>query len=351
MNNAALNPYRRNAEILRGFFRKPVTLITGLILFLSYIARIVCNIFNSEYAFVTLDIFLCVAFLHLFKQARSKSENPIFGFSAGLIKISSVISYCVCIIATIAVILLSVLLYFIASDTSANIYLDLISVLIMFGLILLISIIPMIFYINLSRMAASFKKSAKSVYLYRKGALGTGIFGILYALITLFAFFLLPTLKELSDLLVYLIGNSFFNADAPSAVIIGIQFNFTDINFDGFTYFDYAAIALSCLSKISVSVFAFKYNGYIKKITEHLTPSQAKVNTEPSPEKTAKTEEDEQNPYNQSNSAQINPQNFVPQAVFRTPVGNTSESKKSCPNCGYESDGKMPFCANCGTKL
>lgn len=339
MKSTAPNPYRRNVELLRGFFRKPVTLITGLVFSLSYIVLTCCSAFFSDSIHISLDILFGIGFLLLFSDTV-KSSAPTFKLPSMLIKVSSIISYAFCIVAVVASIIISLLFYFIFIGYQSNpvTYSDLIPALITFSSFLLICIIPMIFYIHLSRLMTSIKKSANSVYLYRKGAFGVGIFGILTALITLFSSIVSPILQDILDSINFLL------TEPTSTVAFGIQLDFS-VLFDSLTYYDLASAALSCLSMVVVSVFGFKYNNYIKNITEGLTPSHQTKDNEPVSEVSQADNKD--NPYLQTGTTPINTQDFVPQAVFKT----TNENKKICPRCKMESDNSMCFCPHCGTKL
>ena len=48
-----INPYRRNAEVLRNFFRQPITLVISIALTISFLTQILLSV----YSFFTINLY------------------------------------------------------------------------------------------------------------------------------------------------------------------------------------------------------------------------------------------------------------------------------------------------------
>ena len=183
--------YNRNTEILKGFFRKPLTLVISILYFLSAIIpniymitkMVSSGVYDSAgfCAYSLLMILPAVAFLNLFIQGRKAA--PISRLHAPLMLIY---------MYTVLSVSLSILCFgkyitdvFIEENIITSIsFMFLLAVILGFALVILLQSISEIITFH------SIEKSANGIYLCRKGSVFMGVTSFLAAsaviLITLY---------------------------------------------------------------------------------------------------------------------------------------------------------------------
>lgn len=181
MNN--MGQYNRNTEILKDFFRKPLTLVISILYFISAIIpniflitkMITSGVYDSAVlcAYSLLTILPAVAFLNLFVQGRK--ALVVNRLNAPLI-----LMYIYTALSVLVPVGFSVYLIFsyITEEIEFAFWL--------FSAVLLILIIPVLILLVLQFVSMlitfhSIRKSANGIYLCRKGSVFMGVIGFLTA--------------------------------------------------------------------------------------------------------------------------------------------------------------------------
>lgn len=371
-------PFHQNIRILKGFFAKPLTLISGIVSGIAALFETVkfnsgsggTNISVSAGAGSSLSILLCIALIFLFVKSRSNDPMP-FGGMVTLIKIYAIIGIIATGIAILALAGLAISVRLFLGDAYFMLFAIIISP---FILITLLHSIAMLMWSN------SIKKGATSVYLSSRGSILLAVTSILLAVVGIattiaMAMYIKLYGYEFSELLRQLAD------EYPS-------FHYNNA-FDGNTaigsIFLSAATIIMVINSVLSAVFyglfaalAISYHMYIKKYTMGINLGAAQAyeptaeqSNDPVPPVAPVTNE---MPTNNSQPAQ-QPIDFQPKSVdfgsmntdsddkpkttqFENPymqavADDTSDMPKeiTCPNCHTKCNPTMKFCGNCGTKL
>lgn len=356
-----INPYRRNCEVMRKFFAKPIFLITGIVFSICVIVNLILGLLikqNIYFDFMTVAS--CIAFFMFYFTARSKKESVSFRVPTVMLDIVSIIGIVFSGLASAFCGFYTVLTIFtniFSADSPAVEYhgYDAIlasiaeslhtAFLVIFPILTVISLLLLFYFIGMQRMCLSFKKSLSNIYLQRKGSVLFGIMSVVFVMLSIGAMF------------VYFIPFG-YPLDIPAV----ITFLSPAINF------------------ICMAVLAFMYNSYIKRLVNSLETGRP---VQSAPDKAEDVIENDQTlnmwteveTINQSHSQAIvaRPVEFTPQAVFgsksietetrqpevyipdsnmQNPYAKQSvPTSKRCSNCGKENPKNNLFCGNCGNRL
>lgn len=340
-----INPYRRNCEVMRKFFAKPIFLITAITL--------VVNIFSNLYVFfisttpVDLDItsiLLCIAMFMFYFTAKSKKPTR-FRSSTVMLDIVSIIGIVLSGLAVALLGILSIILFLsvVSAQKPTNPQLN-ISILMLCLPFLAQSLISVLYFIAMERLTISFKKSLSTVFLRRNGSVMFGIMSIVLALFV---------------------------------VAVGV-YMFLYASYDLLVIIPFA---VKVVPLILLTYIGFSYNSYIKNLSssiETIRPVQPLpdkeeevTNNNPTLNMWAESETFNQ-PHRQATVTR--PVEFTPQAVFggnravepetnpsriqipendkqNSYVRNSAPPTKRCVKCGKENPNINIFCGNCGSRL
>ena len=190
----SINPYRRNCEIMRKFFSKPIFLLLGIVFSLSILSDIVMSVLNSAQGSISiqigiLNILPIIAFFMFYFKSRNRSPFVSFNAPITLMKVYSIINIVIAglgIILAILVLLCDVALQsatnYMPFDLSA--FFDILTPLYIF-FVTPETIISLVFSIAMLLFFNSIKKSVSTIYLQRKGSVFfavTAILTIIYSI-------------------------------------------------------------------------------------------------------------------------------------------------------------------------
>lgn len=357
-----INPYRRNCEVMRKFFAKPIFLITGIVFSICVIVNLILGLLikqNIYFDFMTVAS--CIAFFMFYFTARSKKESVSFRVPTVMLDIVSIIGIVFSGLASAFCGFYTVLTIFtniFSADSPAVDYhgYDAIlasiaeglhtAFLVIFPILTVISLLLLFYFIGMQRMCLSFKKSLSNIYLQRKGSVLFGIMSVVFVMLSIGAMF------------VYFIPFG-YPLDIPAV----ITFLSPAINF------------------ICMAVLAFMYNSYIKRLVnsletgkdEQITTAISKKSTkEQSPIKiweqaeadnqlrqqatvTRTVEFTPQTVFGNNNTVGTEtrqPEVYIPDSNMQNPYAKQSvPTSKRCSNCGKENPKNNLFCGNCGNRL
>lgn len=402
-----INPYRRNCEVMRKFFSKPIFLLIAVVFSLSILSDIVTSVFYSSFNISFLYILPVIAFFMFYFKSRSRSPLVSFNAPITLMKVYSIINI---VIMGLLMMLSLLVLITSASSFSDNSYLTYeLSTLYknLAPLYLLVfapqSIVYLLSSIAMLTMFSSFKRSISSIYLQRKGSIFLAITSIAVVVYYIYIYAIAITLTLINDVYSNLIDYMLSYSYNTVGVNISVVTSFIEYGFE---------IIIGAL----FAVLGFSYNSYIKKLstsinTEYIqnhfsaAPTVSDTpNSEYSPVSMRNNTPDivpqKQPPaniwsdsvpvsvWNQTPAPHIEPAQvqqkppanpigspmqttppvkpveFDPKPVFNTenpyakndtdnvniPVQEQPNSK-FCPNCGKENSSDCMFCGGCGTKL
>lgn len=360
-----INPYRRNCEVMRKFFAKPIFLIICIVLLINVVINFVLNLIILDF----LSILLCVAFFMFYFTARSKKDFVSFRAPTVLMDIVSIVGIVFSGLITVCSGLLSVL--FLLPDGSPDInnseitgipyssigkaIHDLLAVIC--PVVTVLGIIFLIYFIGMQRITLSFKKSLSNIYLQRKGAVMFGVMSLILAVVS-FIYYTGLTTIPFSGFEEYLMLFS-QGINIPALV----QGFFVTLIF------------------VLYAILGFMYNSYIKKLVNTIETGrpvqplpdkeEGVTNNNPTLNMWAESETFNQ-PHRQATVTR--PLEFTPKAVFgdskpaepetkqpeinipkndmQNPyLNNTAMQIKRCAVCGNENPSINIFCGNCGTRL
>ena len=365
-----INPYRRNCEVMRKFFAKPIFLIICIVLLINVVKNFVLNLI-LDYVIILdfLSILLCVAFFMFYFTARSKKDFVSFRAPTVLMDIVSIVGIVFSGLITVCSGLLSVL--FLLPDGSPDInnseitgipyssigkaIHDLLAVIC--PVVTVLGIIFLIYFIGMQRITLSFKKSLSNIYLQRKGAVMFGVMSLILAVVS-FIYYTGLTTIPFSGFEEYLMLFS-QGINIPALV----QGFFVTLIF------------------VLYAILGFMYNSYIKKLANSIETSrpvqplsdkeEGVTNNNPTLNMWAESETFNQ-PHRQATVTR--PVEFTPKAVFgdskpaepetkqpeinipkndmQNPyLNNTAMQIKRCAVCGNENPNINIFCGNCGNRL
>lgn len=365
-----INPYRRNCEVMRKFFAKPIFLIIGIVLLINVVSSFIFTLLlNQTLYFDFISIALCVALFLFYFKARSKKNFVSFRAPTVLLDVVSIVGIVFSGLIIVCSGLLSVL--FLLPDGSPDIrnsnitgipyssigkaIHDLLAVIC--PVVTVLGIIFLIYFIGMQRMTLSFKKSLSTVYLQRKGSVMFGVASIILAVV--FAIFYIGIMTiPFSGFEEYLMLFS-QGINIPALV----QGFFVTLIF------------------VLYAILGFSYNSYIKKLSSSIETGRP---VQPLPDKEEEVTNNnptlnmwaESETFNQPHrqATVTRPVEFTPQAVFggnravepetkssgiqipendkqNSYVRNSAPPTKRCANCGKENPNINIFCGNCGTRL
>ena len=357
-----INPYRRNCEVMRKFFAKPIFLITGIVLLIFVIANSAFRLLSDQIpVFDFISIATGIAFLVFYFKARSKKDFVTFGAPTTLIDVVSIIGIVFSGLITAVSACLSDLFILVVKNQETqhtpleNTIIDTICKI--SPLITILGIIFLIYFIGMLRMTLSFRKSLSTVYLQRKGAVMFGVMSLILAIISIIYYTGLTTIP-----------------------FMGVEGFFTSLS-QGINIPTLVQGLLVTLILVLYAILGFMYNSYIKTLSNSIEtgrPVQETTNntegvTENNPTLNMWAEPENYNqPHRQATVTR--PVEFTPQAVFdgnrvvepeAKPSGvhipesdmqnpymrNSAPPTKRCANCGNENPNSNIFCGNCGSRL
>lgn len=321
-----INPYRHNCKVIKKFFSKPIVLIISILLFLSGIISVSVEIFTNNIPHIPIISFIsALGFLRFYITGKSKSDNFSFNAPVNILVISSVISIVVYTLALLLSASIFVFGYFsgfngLESNTAYYLSIGSLdfafsSLLTSFAIYAPIFLLNILFAIAMLVLSVSFKKSSRSIYLYKRGS-------IFFAI------------------------TSFALALAQIILII----------YKGFSI-ECITTSFEAILSVTLGIFSIMYNRYISNVSGYIyvpqpvdkTPTSA-PSSEPEQkpyESMLSTENRSEQSHNTSNSYNIPTTSFDPQPVF------TQEEKPFlfCNACGKKCSKDNLFCGNCGNKL
>ena len=366
-----INPYRRNCELMRRFFAKPIFLIIGIALLIYIIANtVLCLMSNQVPVFDFISIAMCVAFFMFYFTARSKKEYVSFRAPTVLIDVVSIVGIVFSGLITAASCFLSVLFILPAGSPNVKNHIndgipysslgkaihDALSII--FPVVTVLGIIFLIYFIGMQRMTLSFKKSLSTVYLQRKGAVMFGVMSLILAVVSVVFYMGMMTIP-FSGFEEYLM--LFSQGINIPALVQGL---------------------LVTSIFVLYAILGFMYSSYIKKLVSSIETGRSVQNI---PSKTEEVfdnnptlnmwAEPEADGQAHRQATVTRPVEFTPQAVFgenksnevitipteyqppknddmQNPyLKNTAPPTKRCANCGKENPSINVFCGNCGSRL
>lgn len=365
-----INPYRRNCEIMRKFFAKPIFLIIGIVLSIYVISNSAFSLLSNQILYFDLmSVAMCVAFFLFYFKARSKKEYVSFKAPTVLMDVVSIVGIVFSGLITLSSGFLSIL--FMLPTKSADIeyhgsYEFLWSALgmavhelaiIFFPIVAVLSLLFLLYFIGMQRMTLSFKKSLSNIYLQRKGAVMFGMTSIILSFVSVICYMGMMTIP-----------------------FTGIEEFITSL-LRGINIPSLVQGLLITLIFVLYAILGFMYNSYIKKLANTLETSRpvqtvdykAEEVTENNPTLNIWTESDADSQAHKQATV-TRPVEFTPQTVFgekksddviTTPtayqptkndmqnpyIKNGAPPTKRCANCGKENPSLNIFCGNCGNRL
>ena len=367
-----INPYRRNCELMRKFFAKPIFLIIGIVLAIYVISNFVfCFLSNQIPRFDFISTAMCVAFFVFYFKARSKKEYVSFRAPTVLMDVVSIVGIVFSGLFFVFSGFMTVL--FMLPAKSADIeyhgsYEFLWSTLgkalydlavVLFPIVTALGLLLLLYFIGMQRMTLSFKKSLSSVYLQRKGSVMFGVMSLILAVVSV-VFYTGMMIIPFSGFEEYLIMSS-QGINIPTLV---------------------QGLLITSIF-VLYAILGFSYNSYIKKLASSIETGNS-AQPEPSNISVEEPEEnnfpltlweDSETVFNTAQQAPVtHPVEFTPQSVFgdnnpaepetkqpeinmpkndmQNPyLKNTAAATKRCANCGNENPSINVFCGNCGSRL
>lgn len=357
-----INPYRRNCEIMRKFFAKPIFLIIGIVLSVYIIANtVLCLMSNQVPVFDFISIATGIAFLVFYFKARSKKNFVSFGAPTTLMDVVSIIGIVFSGLITAVSACLSALFILVVKNQETqhtsleNTIIDIICKI--SPLITILGIIFLIYFIGMLRMTLSFSKSLSTVYLQRKGSVMFGVMSLILAVVSVICYMGMMTIP-------------FMDVEEFFASLL------REINIPTLVQ---GLLVTSIF--VLYAILGFMYNSYIKKLSNSIEtgrPVQETTNntegvTENNPTLNMWAETEAENQAHRQATV-TRPVEFTPQAVFgdnkpdevvtipteyqppqndmHNPyLKNTASATKHCANCGKENPNINIFCGNCGSRL
>lgn len=410
--NQPFNPYQHNVDILRGFFRKPIILITALTFCVPTICKIVTAVSSMMISFkyiieknenVNLSFSIDIsslaflfAFIMLFCTARSRRPIVKLKPPVTFLRVLTIIFTAFTGISLAVSLILVILLIVFGSDMPEDIFR---TSAILLGITFISTLCEFIFFLASCKLTKGIKYSLSSVFITKAGAKATAVSGFVYAVISV-----------ISSVIGYMfisgsIDALFYFATQISATLERSGVNFSSNFVNNSELFDTVTnvantlypITLVCgiielIPFIFVSIVALMYFNYIKKTTDSLVlspvdseatrfyrdsepvhgnepqmpfnqnngtpfappvvPNNQPIDNQPSQQFVY------ENPYasnrvnNVQPTPQTPPQDFVPQPVFNnTEKAENNSAEKICAKCGKQSPVDMNFCPYCGNKF
>lgn len=361
-----INPYRRNCEIMRKFFAKPIFLITGIVLLIYIIANtVLCLMSNQLPVFDFMSTAICIAFFLFYFKARSKKDLVSFRAPVTLMQVVCIIGiifFGIAILVLCATYFLMIIFRQYGNPLEEGLrlvfaYVTATVIQLMLPVLFFISILGVLFFIGMLRLTCSFSKSLSNIYLQRKGALMFGVMSLILAVASVICYIGMVTIP-----------------------FTGIEEFFT-LLVRGINIPTLVQGLLVTSIFVLYAILGFMYNSYIKRIVSSIETGRPVQNT---PNKTEEVTdnnptlniwgESEAGGQAHRQATVTRPVEFTPQAVFgenkpdevitipteyqppkndmQNPyLKNTAPPTKRCANCGKENPNINIFCGNCGSRL
>ena len=358
------NPFAANVDIVKDYLKSGKVLFIGILYFLSLglsIATLILNpvsasiadltnmfssmgIDTSEYlsystsamnsgvgvvsVFPTVitslfTILSAIAFIIMFAKSRSTNPDSNPSSGASIMRVLSLITFIFTIIGVVLAVALYVL--FIVSISSVNDYFNgdtqaAVIFQVITGVAVSLIIILMISYTACQKnFYRSIKYSLNSVELQSSGAVGYGVFNIIFSVF---------------------VGLSMIG----SLIILITGFNLGNLLL-------FLSMLLSFLMLVMTASFALGYNSHIKRekygYNEPYGGSDAPYYPDSAPNYGAPSDNFNYPKYNMPPQQNMPPYNETPDSFRSAPA---KDQTAYCPNCGAPVEGKQPFCSNCGYK-
>lgn len=342
--NQTFNPYQRNVDILRGFFRKPIVLITAIFFgisiiycFISPIITLITLLFQTDMlgnsnirvnsSIELSSILFLISFLMLYCKSRSKKTYVKLNGAVTVARVASII-YTVLNAISLAVIIILGILFFVFSGELPDFIFNTFLILIICSFITYLS--AFLLYLGMSRFTGGIKYSLSSVFITKRSAIFTAVTAFLYAAsnIALSIIFYCSSSKisEAFDyFLLWIESNIEDNVQFPN---LGDMTSFINTSLA----FSIVRSIIDALPFILIGVLAIMYYNYIKKNTSNLVLApNSNDATEFFDGRTPVQNYSAQPPVNPIN--QNGPSPYVPQSAYpnnrsnnypqeSTPIGN-----------------------------
>lgn len=199
-----MSQYNKNTEVLKNFFKKPLTLVLSILFFVSavipciyIIVKLIISGESNNLAiciYPTLMILPAVAYLNLFIQGRKITEINRLNTPLILIYMYTVL----CILESLSFFTYYMLSYFTEKNEFAFIFV---------GIFILIIIVPAIIltllFISMIITFHSIRKSANGIYLLRKGSVFMSVTSFTFSAVMILIMVYFFKGIEFSDLLNY----------------------------------------------------------------------------------------------------------------------------------------------------
>lgn len=344
-----MNPYRQNIEIVKGFFRRPIVLITAILGFLTAAADIAASVLGTDfisnlqltvnddaptavfYSYISLNVgaILLGAVLLAFFIASRSERSDLHGATM-FYKVVAIVELVFSILLIFAALILGFLFFVIGLAATIHIP-PAVFFVTLFLIIAAIALIAILVYcIAQLVFAVSIRRSTRSIYLRSGGAVFFGVINLLFALVYSLTFV---------DNLV-----SDIRTGLPA---VGTFLPLVNIAFG-----------------ICTAVLAFKYWGYINNVKNNYVqpaPPQQEFIPEPVEESNFDVPADEENPYARpAQSAPVMNTQVPPAApvtdtppaapVAEAPV-QSAPTANFCTNCGAKLAAGSRFCSDCGAPV
>ena len=362
-----INPYRRNCEIMRKFFAKPIFLIIGIVLLIFIIANtVLCLISNQVPVFDFMSTAICTASFLLYFKARSKKEYISFKAPLTLVHVVCIIGiilFGIAILVLCATYFLMIIFRQYGNPFEEGLrlifaYVTTTVIQLMLPVLFFVCTLAVLFFIGMLRLTCSFSKSLSNIYLQRKGSLMFGVTSIILAVVSVICYMGMMTIP--------FTGIEEFFASLVQGINIPML----------------VQGLLVTLIFVLYAILGFMYNLYIKKLVKSIETSrpvqkmpnktEEVTDNNPTLNMWAETEADGQA---HSQATVTRPVEFTPQAVFgdnkpdevvtipteyQPPKNDDIQNPyikkgvpptKRCANCGKENPSINIFCGDCGNRL
>lgn len=240
-----INPYRKNCEVMQGFFAKPLTLILAIALCISFIFNFAYSISCvSILSFPLLSILAIIGFFALFFASKSLNGKSL-STPINLLMAYSIAEIVFASLFGVYFGFMAVTINYSAIMTEIYIY--------MLCVILPTIIIDLLLYIFMLKMLRSFKNSTSSVFLYNKGAVAFGVISIIAIVNTISSTLIkVLTINSVAKSGMLVLVESFAN-NTPLFLIVTVLTAF-----------------INCIVYLLMALYGFSYNSYIKKVCNRI---------------------------------------------------------------------------------
>lgn len=366
-NQNHIYPYRRNTEIIKAFFAKPLTLVIAIAYAVNAFLNLVVNMFSVEgtfnVSFDLISIMMSVAFFLLYFQSRNGKPDVSYKAPTVLLKINAILT--IVLMGLLLLCLIFIAVAMLTVPLLLNFMPTVFSFLYVFALPL--AAVELVNAISMIIFSGSIRKSVSTVYLHDKGAGCFGVTSFLLAAFTVVSLiintlFLPSMLSEFAEIFKNLAQQlESYGGDASAYITIQQAYDSVDsaINLQSII-----SNAMSVIIYVLLGVFALKFKSCIKKQTTAINTGfdSQDGNYPPNPENgfipQQPSFDQSNNPYMQNSQGYQNqpnqPDSFMPPQnnPYQPPRQNPRRTAQGiCPVCGSECMPGAVFCGKCGAKL